>query len=88
MTELNCEENKSEKYSVGNERVTKAVLIYGLLVVGFGTILNSEVLFGYFSLLTDTVQPVISNMVSHCPVEVKLPAIPMGPTWNGSSGNI
>ncbi|CFQ35163.1 MULTISPECIES: hypothetical protein [Yersinia] len=94
MTELNCEESKSlpysksALYSVDNKGIAKVVLAYSLLVVGLGVILNSDLFFGYLGMLTDTVQPVINNMTNHCPVEVKMPVIPMGPSWNGSGGNI
>ncbi|MBS0057334.1 nuclease [Yersinia sp. Marseille-Q3913] len=88
MTELNCEQSKLSPHIVDNKGIAKVVLIYSLLVVSLGVILNSDLLFGYLGMLTDTVQPVINNMINHCPVEVKMPVIPMGPSWNGSGSNI
>ncbi|CNE31527.1 hypothetical protein [Yersinia mollaretii] len=88
MTELNCEENKSSLYHIDNKGVGKVVLIYGLLVFGLGAILNSDVLFGYLDMFNDAVQPVINKMISHCPVEVKMPAIPLGPSWSSSGNNL
>ncbi|CQD34365.1 hypothetical protein [Yersinia mollaretii] len=88
MTELNCEENKSSSYHIDNKGVDKVVLIYGLLVVSLGAILNSDVLFGYLDMFNDAVKPVINNMISHCPVEVKMPAIPLEPSWSSSGNNL
>lgn len=88
MTELNCDKSKLVTYGVDNKGVDKVVLIYGLLVVGLGAILNSDVLFGYLDMFNDAVQPVINKMISHCPVEVKMPAIPLGPSWSSSGNNL
>lgn len=34
------------------------------------------------------VQTVVDGAVKHGPVSVPIPAVPMGPTWNGSGGGV
>ncbi|CNE37932.1 hypothetical protein [Yersinia kristensenii] len=87
MTKLDYEKNKSDVYQFDNKGVAKVVLIYSLLVIGFGLLLNSDLLTGSLLILSDTVQPIINSIVNYCPHEVKIPVIPLGPGWNNSESN-
>lgn len=86
MTELIHEKSKFFLHRVNDKVLINILLIYGLIVTGFGVLLILDVL--TFSLTThiDTVQPVTRNIIDYHPIEVKMPTLPMGPSWNGSSG--
>lgn len=40
------------------------------------------------SAVTAAVQTVVQEAVEHGPVNVPIPVVPMGPTWNGSGGSV
>ena len=86
MTELTHQRNRSFLYGVDDRLLINILLIYGLIVTAFGALLISGVLTSSLKTHIDTVQPVTRNIIDYQPVNVKMPTLPMGPSWNGSSG--
>ncbi|CNE78134.1 Uncharacterised protein [Yersinia frederiksenii] len=87
MTEINYEEHNYRFNNVERKGITRTVLIYSLFVLIFGILLNADILTDFLAIFSNAIQPVINSIVNHCPIEVEIPSIPMGPSWNGSNGN-
>lgn len=87
MTELIHERSRFFLYGVDDRLLINILLLYSLTVTAFGVLLISGVLTSSLKTHINTVQPVTRNIIDYQPVEVKMPTLPMGPSWNGSSGN-
>lgn len=84
MTELNYTRNHYRFNSVGKNGVIKVISIYGLLISAITLLFNINILMGYSTVLSEVFQPVINSIVNYCPIEVNMPTVPLGPSWNGS----
>lgn len=86
MTELTHQRSRFFLYGVDDRLLINILLVYSLIVTALGVLLISGVLTSSLKTHIDTVQPVTHNIIDYQPVNVKMPTLPMGPSWNGSSG--
>uniref|UniRef100_UPI0011A80156 E492 group microcin n=1 Tax=Yersinia alsatica TaxID=2890317 RepID=UPI0011A80156 len=87
MTEINYEGHNHRIHHVDRKGIVKTVLIYSLLLLILSILLKADILTDSLAMFSNVIQPVINSIINHCPIEVEIPTIPMGPGWNGSDGN-
>lgn len=87
MTEINYEGHNYRIHHVDRKGIVGTVLIYSLLVLIFSMLLKADILTDSLAMFSNVIQPVINSIINYCPIEVEIPTIPLGPSWNGSDGN-